>query len=99
MYHHQRDQMGFATCTVGIIVFFFLRMVNWREDYLSLNSPITAGFPVAPLLERNRKQVDSMREKNFQNRTGHALPPCPSLPCPPSLYLFLYNSLDEGEWS
>lgn len=58
---------------------------------------ISTAFPVVPLLERNRSQVDSVREKNFQNGTGHVPPPCS--PFPPSLYLFLYNSLDEGEWS
>lgn len=38
--------------------------------------------------------MDSGNE-NFQNGTGHVLPS----PLPLSLYLFLYNSLDEGEWS
>lgn len=42
-------------------------------------------------VERNRGEMDG-RNENFQNGNGNVLHA-------PSLYLFLYNSLDEGEWS
>lgn len=42
-------------------------------------------------VERNRGEMDG-RNENFQNGNGNVL-------YAPSLYLFLYNSLDEGEWS
>lgn len=65
MYYPQRDQMGGFGLYSADKHILFPRMLNWREDCLSLSSPVSTGFPVASLLERNRRQVDGMREKNF----------------------------------
>lgn len=81
-------QMGYVACIVrGLLL---LRMPDWKETFPSLR---TCGHRASCGDTSGGEQgsVDGVRYF-FRRELGMS-----SLP--PSLYLFLYNSLDEGEWS
>lgn len=47
----QRVQMGCVACTAkGPLL---LRMLDWREAFLSLSSPVSMGLPAVIPVERN----------------------------------------------
>lgn len=71
---------------------WILRVLDWRETFPSRSSRVSTRLPAVVLVEWKR-MVDGVR--NFRMEPG--MPP--THPPTPSLYLFLYNSLDEGEWS
>lgn len=73
-----------------------------KGSFASDNAQLERGLPISEVSHQPRAPYGDISGekqgrwyKNFQNGARHV----PLLHLPLNLYLFLYNSLDEGEWS